>query len=160
MCKGLIPIGPLETETYEMINLINTYEMPADFFAWISGGTFRSKLLKEEISPGMYKRIAQYYIGNTLVFTGNGEFDLKKLPKEMIQNLTSSVTPIKQSIPGFDSLTRKIMTETSTELHYTVVAHLYLKNELVGYSWEIFELKKLIALYAKMNDPLRYWRQP
>ena len=155
----LIPIGHLDSETYEIINLINTYDLPGDFFSWISGGNFTTKVLKEETLAGTYKRISQYYIDDAIVFTGNGEFDLNKLSKEAIQVLTSSFSPIKRNTPGFDLINRRIVTQTSTELHYTVIANLYENDLLVGYAWEIYELKKLIQFYEKINDPLRYWRK-
>jgi hypothetical protein len=155
----LIPVGSLDPETYEMIHLINSFDMPANFFRWLSSGDFTAKVIAEEILTGKYKRIVQYHIQDSLVLTGNGEFDLNRLPKEAIQKLTAGVTPISRELPGFENLQRRIMTQISTELHYTVVAHLYMKEELVGFSWEIYELKKLIELYEHMNDPLRYWRK-
>ena len=157
--QQIISVGALDDETYEMINLINTYPFPADFFAWILRGNTAHQVIQEEISNGKYKRIDQYYFENSLIFTGKSELNLNQFSKNAVQNLTRDKKLITQSTEGLEKLTRKPMTKISTELHYTVVAHFYNRELPAGFSWEIFELTRLIEIYNQMNDPLRYWRK-
>ncbi len=157
--QQIISVGVLDDETYEMINLIDSYPFPADFYTWLSRGNMTHQVIQDEISNGKYKRIDQYYIENTLIFTGKSEINLGQISKDGIQNLTREKKLISQSTEGLEKLSRKPMTKISTELHYTIVAHFYNRELAAGFSWEIFELTRIIEMYNEMNDPLRYWRK-
>lgn len=157
--QQLISVGPIDNDAYEVINLINNYPFPADFFAWISGGNMTHQVIQGEIANGKYKRIDQYYFENSLIFTGKSEINLNQISKDAIRNLTHENKLITQSTKGLEKFKRKPMTKISTELHYTVVAHFYNLDLVAGFSWEIFELTRLIEMYNEMNDPLRYWRK-
>jgi len=152
-------VGHHDPETYEIIDLINGYLFPVDFFQWISEGLLVTKTIYEDFAKDKYSKIDQFFIGNALVFTYKSEFDLKKFSKSAIQNLTQKKAIITNRVPGLEKLCRHPMTKLSTELHYSVVSHLHNQEELAGFSWEIFELKRLIPIYANLNDPLRHWRQ-
>jgi hypothetical protein len=155
----LLQVGHLENEIYEIIGIIDAYSFPADLFQWLSPSTFTQKIVQEEVFDGKYSRISQYYIQDFLVFTGKAEFKLNKIPKEATQFLTSGKTPIFASAGGFANLKKVQFSKVCTDLHYTVISHLYNNEELAGFCWEIFELPVIIQLYSKMDDPLRYWRK-
>ena len=150
--------GPLDQETLEMIYLINSYALPADFFQWLSNGTFTQNVIQEKITGGRYTRIAQYMIDTISVFTGRIELDLNKLSKDVVKFLTSGRTPIISSVPEFSETEKEPVSKTSTDLHYTIISNLYSKNQLTGYCWEIFDLPPIVQLYSKIDDPLRHWR--
>lgn len=142
----LIQTGDLAIETVEVINLIDSYAVSVDFFYRISKEAHSAKIVHEEISEGKYTRITQYLMNDHLVWTGEGEFDLSKFPKEGIQNLTGGITPVTVAIPGLDKFTKVAITRTATEQHYTIISHLYNQSTLAGFSWEVFELPKILQL--------------
>ena len=55
-------IGQLDSETHEIIDLIDSYALPADFFHWLSEGTFTPKLITEKMQGQRYTRMSQFYI--------------------------------------------------------------------------------------------------
>ncbi|MGD0665333.1 MAG: hypothetical protein ABSA17_06340 [Rhabdochlamydiaceae bacterium] len=163
MCKvdiaaQSLQVGHHDPETYEIIELINSYVHPADFFLWLSGASFTEKVLHEAVADRKLTKISQYYIRDSLVFTQRAEFDLRKFPKDAIQFLMNGKMPIISSIPGFTKFGKQPYSRISTELHYTVISRLCILDEPAGSSWEIYELPRIIEIYKKMDDPLRSWR--
>ncbi len=153
-----IQTSPLDNETLEMIYLINSYSLPADFFQWLSNGTFTQHVIQEKTTEGRYTRIVQYSIHTISVFTGRIELDLSKFSKDTIKFLTSGKTPIVSSLPEFSELQKEPISKTCSELHYTIISNFYNKNQCAGFCWEIFDFPPIIQLYNKMDDPLRHWR--
>lgn len=153
-----LQIGQLDSETHEIIDLIDSYALPADFFHWLSDGTFTPKLITEKMQTGRYTRMSQYYIQNSLVFTGRGDFNLSKLSKDMVQLLTSKKTPIVSTMPEILNLKKEVTSRVCTDLYYTIISQITNKDEHVGFAWEIYELPEIIKLYNSKNDPLRHWR--
>lgn len=153
-----IQASPLDNETVEIIYLINSYSLPADFFQWLSNGTFSEQVIQEKTADGKHTRIAQYSVETTTVFTGRVEFELNKFSRETVQFLTNGKGPIASSLPEFSQLQKETVSKTCTDLHYTVISNLYHKNQCAGFCWEIFDLVPIIQLYSKMDDPLRHWR--
>lgn len=151
-------IGPLDSETHEIIELIDAYPFAADFFKWLSTDPFTQKILIEDIFEDKYTRVTQYFVGGSLVFTGKAEFKIHKLPKEAAQFLTSGKVPIDTSSDGFTSVKKVQVSKLYTEMHYSIISHFHNGEELGGVGWEIFELPVIIQLYSKKNDPLRHWR--
>ncbi len=153
-----VQLGPIDSETHEVIGLIDNYALPADFFFWLSNGSFTSTIMQEKIQDKKYTRISQFYIDNTLVFTGRVEFDLDKLPKDTVQFLTSKKTPLISSIPECLNFKKEVASRVSADLYYTIISRLTNKHENIGFAWEIYELPEIVKIYNGLQDPLRHWR--
>jgi len=167
MCKNtspapLVQIGYLDNDAHEIIDLINLHDLPADFLQWLSKGNLSYNIVQEQLSEGKYTQLSQYSIQNALVCTERVEFDLKYLNSQAIQLLTQTKLPLLSnkvsSQFGLGEVKKEVISKISTELHYTVISQLCNKDEPFCFSWEIYELPKIIDLYNKLNDPLRYWR--
>jgi hypothetical protein len=154
-----VQIGYLDNNAHEMIELIQHYTFPADFFRWLTDGKFTFKILQERVQKGKYYRIVQYYVEDDLIYTGKVEYDLDKASKETVHFFTKKGIPIDASIPEFGNLSKQLITSVSVDLHYTSVSSILVKGEIVGFLWAIFELPQLIKLYNQMNDPMRHWRK-
>lgn len=152
-------IAPLDHETLETVYLINSYSLPADFFQWLSGGTFTQEIIQEKIADGKYTRMVQYSIDKVSLFTGRFELELSKFSKDAVKFLTSGKTPMASSFPKFSEVQKEPISKTHTDLHYTIISTVYNQNQCAGFCWEIFELPLITAFYSKMDDPLRHWRR-
>jgi hypothetical protein len=153
-----VQIGYLDSEMLEVIELINSYVLPADFFLWLSNASFTQKLMQEKIHEEKYTRISQFYIQNSLVFTGRAEFNLRSLPKETVQFLTSKKLPMITSIHECLKFRKSPISQVSADLYYTVISQLVHKDENIGFAWEIYELPEIIKIYNNLHDPLRHWK--
>lgn len=154
-----IQIGSIDREIYEVIELINSYSLPANFIQWLSNGIYKYKLLLEKIVQDKYTRFGQFHIEDELIFTGRVEFELNKLSKDMVQFLTSKKLPIDMTRPEMVHFKKEPVSKVTTEFHYTIISR-FLKNEQpIGFSWEIYELPGIVKLYNSLQDPLRYWKQ-
>ena len=153
-----IQMGLIESETHEIIELINSYTMPADFFQWLSGGSFDFKILQQEIEDGKFKRISQFHIGSSLVFTGRVEINTESFSKETIQFLANANTPFLSSSPALSRVRVDRVSKIMSETYYTTISNLLNLKEPAGVSWEIYELPQIIQIYKKLADPLRHWR--
>ncbi|MGD0665334.1 MAG: hypothetical protein ABSA17_06345 [Rhabdochlamydiaceae bacterium] len=164
MCKQAVAtqsvqIGLLENETQEIIDIIDSHTLAADFFHWLSKGSFTQQIIYEKFYEGKYTRIIQYYIKDLVVYTGRGEFELNKFPMEAIQFLTSKKVAIDSTTPEFSKFKKEPVSKVSTDEYYTVISRLCNKDELAGFAWEIYELPRIVEIYSKLGDPLRYWRK-
>ena len=152
-------IGYLDSEAHEIIELINNYPHPFDFLQWLTDGKAEYRILQERLEEGKYTRISQSYLKDTLVFTGRIEYNVCKAPKETVQFLTKARKPIDSTMPEVAKFRKQPAASVSEDLHYTVISSLFVNEESIGFSWDIFELPPIIKLYHKMNDPLRHWRK-
>jgi hypothetical protein len=71
MCKQAVAtqsvqIGLLENETQEIIDIIDSHTLAADFFNWLSKGSFTQQIIYEKFYEGKYTRIIQYYVKDLL----------------------------------------------------------------------------------------------
>jgi hypothetical protein len=154
-----VQIGHLDSETREIIDLIDSYALPADFFHWLSNGSFTQKLMTEKLQTDRYTRMGQFYVQSSLVFTGRSDYNLSKLPKDMVQFLTSKKTPMSSNMPESLNLKKEVASRICTDLYYTVISQFINKDENVGFSWEVYELPEIVKIYDNLNDPLRHWRK-
>lgn len=153
-----IQLGHLDEEIQEIINLIRSYELPSDFFHWLTNGNYTKNILQENIYDNKHTRIVQYNIDNIPLFTGKVEVELDKFSQEAIKFIINDKRPLGDDNSRFLNFKIHRFSHTYTELHYTVVSKLYKQDEIVGSGWEIFELPALVKIYNKMEDPLRPWR--
>lgn len=154
-----LQIGQLDSEAREIIDLIDSYALPADFFQWLSNGSFIHRLINEKLHTERYTRVGQFYVQNLLVFTGRADFHVNKLPKDVVQFLTSKKTPLNSDMPECVNLKKEVVSRISTDLYYTVISQFTSKGENVGFTWEIYELPEIVEIYSGLNDPLRHWRK-
>ncbi len=152
-------IGHLDPELYEVIERIDDFSLPGDFFMWLSNETFTNKILHEKVENGKFTRIVQYYIDNALVYTGRGELDVSLFPKDTIKFLTSGKKVISPNVPELSKFKRERVSKTASDLFYTVICNFYIQNEFSGVSWEVYELPQISQFYNQKQDPLRYWRK-
>lgn len=142
----LIELENLDGKTLEVIELIKSRFFPGDFFQWLSG-SFTLKLLDERFEAGRYLRMGQFYIQNTLVFTGRIELDLETLPKEVVTFLTNLKTPLLTSLHSHLGMKKVRVSQAASNQFYTVTSHLYHKETLLGFGWEIYELTEILKIY-------------
>lgn len=154
----IIQMGHLDEGIQEIINLIKSYELPSDFFQWLTNGNYTKSILQENIQQNKHTRIVQYCVEGVPLFTGKVEVEVDKFSQEAIKFIVNVKQPLGDDNSRFLNLKIHRFSHTYTELHYTVVSKIYKQDELVGSSWEIFELPGLVKLYNKMEDPLRPWR--
>jgi hypothetical protein len=78
---------------------------------------------------------------------------------EAIQFLTSKQVAIDSTTPEFSKFKKEPVSKVSTDEYYTVISRLCNKDEPAGFAWEIYELPRIVEIYSKLGDPLRYWRK-
>ena len=152
----IITSSALEEDVINLIEFIDNYPLPANFVHWISDGDFTSRLIQDQPVSGHHSRIVQYYVKEILIFTGKAEFYLDKINKNISHIFKNKQTPIYQA--NISEIEKRQISKTVADPYYTVISHLNEKDEIVGMSWEIYELPALVAIYRKKNDPLKYWR--
>jgi hypothetical protein len=143
----LIELGNLDRKTLEIIEQIKSRFFPGDFFQWLSNGSFTLKLLDERLEAGRYMRMGQFYIQNSLVFTGRIEIDLETLPKDVVQFLTNLKAPLLTSLHSHLGMIKKRVSQTASEQFYTATSQLYHQETLLGFGWEIYELSEILKIY-------------
>ncbi len=154
----IIQVGHLDEEIQEIINLIRSYELPSDLFQWLTDGNYTKNILQENTLHNKHTRIVQYGVDSIPLFTGRVELWFDHLSQEAIKFIVNDKRPLGNDNSKFLNFQVKRFSQTTTELHYTVVSKIYKQDTVIGSGWEIYELPELIKLYSKMEDPLRYWR--
>lgn len=154
-----IQVGPVEDDTHEIIRLIQSYYLSADFANWISEERFTQKILKEHRENGKYTRIFQYDLEGVIFFSGTKEFHLDKMDKEVIDVVLKKQPLVHSSDAFFSKMEKVNLAKVIAEPYYNVISHLYNKGEIIGVSWETYDLPRLVHIYRHKDDPIRYWRK-
>lgn len=153
-----LQIGYIDEERFEMVDLIHSYQLSADFAHWITQGKFEQTILQEQSESGKYTRVMHYQFDNCIFFNGRGEFYETSLSAEMFKAVMKIPTPYYSSHPDYQSIYKSYISKVITENCYSTIAQLKMGDEMIGMAWEIYDLPFLIKLYRKKMDPLRYWR--
>ena len=154
----LIQTSPIDSETHEIIELINGYPLPGDFFYWLSEGDFSQSNIEQKIVNEKYEKIGQLFIRDSLVFTGRVEMELKNFPKESIDFFMIRKKPFLSTSVEFSKFAIERKNNISSDLHYTLISDIIYNGIVIGVFWEIYELPRIIQIYNTLDDPLRYWR--
>jgi hypothetical protein len=160
LCSPLNATGaaPSEMELHDMVELVDTYDLPANLVQWLSNKDYSIHLIHEQISAEKYTRIAQYRVQECLLFTGKAVFYLDKLDKSFTHALLNHKEPISSMHPHFRELEKKRISAILSDPYYTVISHLHIRGTIVGIAWEVYDLPPLIELYKQKKDPLHYWK--
>lgn len=154
-----IQIGPVEEENLEIIDLIHSFKLSADFAHWITEGRFIQKILQDHLVNGKYTRIFQYHLDGVVFFNGTKEIYLDKMNKAMFDNIVKNRTPFYEDDLFFSQVQKTNLSNVIAEPYYNMISHLYMMGQHVGTSWEIYELSRLVRIYQQKDDPIRYWRK-
>jgi hypothetical protein len=144
----LLEIGELKNETYETIKVIKNFTFAIDFIRWLSNDNFERKIFYEEVSNGKYKRIGHFYIHDTVVYTGRGEYILEHFSYESIKFLKKGNIIDNSSVSEFSNFEKEVIAKAASNQHYSLSSRLFNKGEIAGFGWEIFELPRIYEIYS------------
>ncbi len=147
----------LESEYFDLIDLIDTYHVSTNFSDWLSDGKYKQSLIYENYVANKYLRITQYTIQDVLIFTGKHEFYLDKLDKDFIKKITRPIVDLSATYLESLSFKKQKIARIAAESYYTVISRCYIRGELIALSWEIYELPTILKIYKEKKSHLEYW---
>ncbi|MBS0649184.1 MAG: hypothetical protein JSS10_08185 [Verrucomicrobia bacterium] len=152
-----VPGDPLEAEILDLIDLIDSYHVSANFCTWLSDNQYKQNLIHEDYQGEKYLRITQFTIHDVLVFTGKHEFYLSTLDPTFRKKMTAPFVEVSASYLESLGYRKKRIARVASESSYTVISRNYMKDDLIALSWEIYELQPILKIYNEKKSPLKYW---
>lgn len=147
----------LDSDYFDLIDLIDSYDISTNFSEWLSGGNYSQQLIYQNYMGPKYLRVTQYAIQDSVIFTGKHEFYLDKLDKDYIQKITHRTVHLSADYLQEIGFRKEKIARIAAETYYTVISRCYIKNELIALSWEIYELPAILKIYKEKENHLKYW---
>ncbi|MBS0615504.1 MAG: hypothetical protein JSR58_03010 [Verrucomicrobia bacterium] len=135
-----------------LTHLIDRFKSSLEFIDWISNGCYERKIIHNHVQDGKHTHISMFYVEERLILTCRTEISLPLLTQDRVHFLSKSMRNEPVSFPYPFDYQKNTLNTVVCEPYYTAISQYIVKNEVVGMSWEIFELPNLWDLHLSRNE--------